>query len=225
MGAALTRLMVNHMILRKRLAYRILWVLTIAVPLIRSSQADFIRLKAGYDCGDCELPANEESELSWGPVTATVQVSLQVSNHVCAIGEPVTATVVMRNATERSVGYPMQFPVRDFGFTIRDSKGREIPLVQSVTNRGGFAVTATRDRQPHEDMGGNVNADSGVRLEPQRVLRAHFSLEKTFDLARPGEYLVTAGYRIPGTTNLVYAVSNTVTVEVIGASSVGPKKH
>jgi len=193
--------------------------------LLSTSSASFIKLKAHDDCINCDLSNDEMKERAWGPKTEVVRLSMHVSNQVYAVGHPVIASVAMRNTTDHSIGYPMSFPIWAFALSVEDERGAEVPLARWMQNVDGQAVPI-RDspHQPHEDMGGIVNADSGVRLDPQKAIKMHFLLDRTFDLTKPGKYFVTVRYRIPksGVTNEVYVVSNTVTVEVTAASSGEP---
>jgi hypothetical protein len=102
------------------------------------------------------------------------------------------------------MGYPMMFGLSIVGFD-----GAAVSLTD-------YGRSLTRRTMLYNDE---------AQLMPRKAFKMQYPLSRAFDLTKPGKYLVTARFCTPqlSGTNLVYVISNTVTVEVTAASSEEPK--
>jgi hypothetical protein len=81
------------------------------------------------------LPAKDFPEGNWGPVTNGCQLSLRFTKSVFKVGEPVTATLLLRNVTEHT----LNCSYLAFQFRVTSKSGKEItePLPDSVYTING----------------------------------------------------------------------------------------
>ena len=174
------------------------------------ARADFINLIGDKECLNCDVSSNEAKARQWGPTTRGLTLSISISNATCLVGEPIIASVAMRNVTNTPSVFPLTFPLTCFALSAVDASEAAVPL----TDYAQRFLLGT----------GGINTMKWG-LKPNEALKLRYPLNRAYDLTKPGEYLVTARYLIfsPRTTNSVYLISNTVTVKVSAASSEEPK--
>jgi hypothetical protein len=182
----------------------------IIVSTACSGRADFINLIGDKECLNCDVSSDEAKARGWGPTVQGLTLSISISNATSLVGEPIIASVAMRNVTNTPSVFPLTFPPACFALSV---------------------VRANEAAVPPSDYARRVLLGSGGvntmkwGLGPNEALKLRYPLDRAYDLTEPGEYLVTARYVIfnPRTTNSVYLISNTVTVKVAAASSEVPK--
>ncbi|HZQ47592.1 MAG TPA: hypothetical protein VFC07_11300 [Verrucomicrobiae bacterium] len=127
-------------------------------------------------------PAAQDPEGNWGPVVEGFQLSVRFEKESYKIGEPVTATVLIRDAVQKRVFY------RDFEFDPRGVR-TDSPLCNlSVLDEQQKRVP--RLQKEPQDV-----ADGPHRprvLNPGTQHKYEIKLDGRFNLTQPGKYFISA---------------------------------
>jgi hypothetical protein len=151
------------------------------------------------------LPADQFSEGNWGTVTNGFQLSIRFDKQVYAVGEPVVATVLLRNTTSTTLRY----------FWISSELDSPVDFV--LTSGAGAIIPPFRNRTEAFNSG---NRELAPYTQHKYVSR----LNTRFDLSANGKYTVCARYILAFQPDRV-AESGKVSVEIKDPSSPGnPKK-
>lgn len=117
-------------------------------------------------------PAELDPEGHWGTVTAGVQISIRLSTNVFALGQPIEATVTLRNVTTNSMALRSAGP-----WTIDFSGFNESKQALAVTNRALWYI---------------YSGSANVGLPARRQITYQFKLNDILDLREPGRYYLAA---------------------------------
>jgi len=126
------------------------------------------------------LPSEQFPEGNWGLITNGFQISLQLGESKFAVGEPIVATMLLRNTTTHALKY------RCIAFM-----GIDGPIDFVVTTDSGSAVPSTAIKDAI-----TFNGDLTLASHTQHKYRER--LDKRFDLTN-GIYNVSARYTVLGT--------------------------
>jgi hypothetical protein len=130
------------------------------------------------------LPADSDPRGNWGFATEGFQLSIRFPQAEVRLGQPVTATLLLRNTTESELGY--------LAFL---GTGTDWPLGELAASDAQYrAVPRTRNPQDKRSLDG-----SGRWFTlPARTQRKYtVRVDGVFQLARTGDYTVWAMARVP----------------------------
>jgi hypothetical protein len=122
-------------------------------------------------------PAHQDPEGHWGKVTDGFQLSLRFGKYEFTNGEPVTATILMRNVSGKPLTYPIQSVI-----------GQPSPIYVSVWK------DERQLRLKRDDPVTIVRFASNVTLQPRTQHKYRLQLDKFYDLRANGPYSVRAEY-------------------------------
>lgn len=141
-------------------------------------------------------PAQLDPEGHWGKVTAGMQLSIRLSTNVFALGEPIEATVALRNVTTNSVNL-----LTSGAWTIDFSGFDEKKEPLTVTNRASWYT---------------YSGSAFVALPARRQIAYKFKLNDVLDLRRPEKYYISAKRVKDKWPGLPEIRSGTVEIVVLG---------
>lgn len=171
--------------------------------------ADFIRVAGELQCANCNTQEESVATQSWGTVEQGFQISLRIPNEFYAPGKPVFASVAMRNTSNKPVTFGVDSTLVIFELSVIDPGMKDAMLTDYGQQASHRQFTATMSES----------------FRAHGLLKMRYPLDRLFDFTKMGKYFVTARYGLPQPrgTNGTYAISNTVTVQVVAASSEEPK--
>jgi hypothetical protein len=123
-----------------------------------------------------DLPESRPAELDpdghWGAISSDLQLSIRFSTNIFMVGDPIEATVILRNTSTNAVILPTSGPwTMDFS---------------AMTQRKGTLKPA--DRSKWYRYSGPAN----LPLRSRRQISYRFKLNDIFDLQAPGKYRLSA---------------------------------
>lgn len=132
-------------------------------------------------------PAAEDSSGNWGPVTEGFQMSIRLKKSRFTNGEPIRATILLRNVSDQTLGYFASIP-----------KGNELQLLAS---RNGQKLYRNNEPRPGATFPERLKqVKNGIEwtptLEPGTQRESLEELTNAFDLSKNGEYTVQADQEI-----------------------------
>lgn len=116
-------------------------------------------------------------------------------------GDPILVQITVKNLTKQEF---------DFNTIISDITGRDFIYVFDVTNAGGIAVPPKTMTPESELLVGHAVFRT---LGPEGTLMDTASLERLFDLSKPGTYTIRASRAVPEDKGMAIT-SNTITITV-----------
>jgi hypothetical protein len=129
------------------------------------------------------LPANKDSEGHWGNVVEGFQLSLRLGKKSVKPGEPINVTVLLRNTTNRVVGYSAFF-----------GSGVDLPICDFVVTRRGETNSLKKVTFEAQRISGGAR---WFNLHPQTQRKYETTFSAQFDLSTPGTYWIYAAGRVP----------------------------
>ena len=136
-------------------------------------------------------PSDQDAEGHWGQPAAGFQLSLRLDKLQFAAGEPVEATLLIRNVSTS----PLQY-------TRTSIRGHPSPIGVLVTKNGAPVKLKT------DDGIFDVISSGPATILPSTQHKYRVPLHKFYDLSEPGAYMLQAA---DGTPNLHIATSATLT--------------
>lgn len=122
-------------------------------------------------------PAERDPEGHWGRVVDGFQLSLRFDKQAFTNGEPVVATILMRNVSDKELGYIAQ-----------DVTKRPSPIHVSVWKEMEPLSLKTNDDVPP------LASVRNVTLYPRTQHKYQLRLETYYNLSKAGTYVVQAQY-------------------------------
>ena len=122
-------------------------------------------------------PAEQDPEGHWGKVVDGFQLSLRFEKQEFTNGEPVLATILMRNVSDKQLTYGKELVT-----------GRPSPINVLVWNEQEKLNLKTDDTLVPRASASNVS------LYPRTQHKYRLRLDKYYDLTKPGIYSVQAEY-------------------------------
>jgi len=117
-------------------------------------------------------PAELDPEGNWGPLASGLQLGIRLSTNTFVSGQPIRATVILRNTSTNSIVLPT------FGPWSIDLNALD----------GGHQALKAANRSKWYTYSGTAN----LPLTPKRQLSYVFDLNDIFDLRTPGKYYLSA---------------------------------
>ena len=127
-------------------------------------------------------PAEDDPEGHWGTVSEGFQLSIRFEKATFTNGEPVVASIILRNVSERPLTYWVTTLGRETEVALARGQQR-IPRKDELKSNATFA-----ERLSHLDVGSAWDCTSPVGT--QRKFRVE--LDKIFDLTTNGQYIAQA---------------------------------
>jgi len=141
------------------------------------------------------LPAEEFPEGNWGKVQDGFQLSLRFDKPKYKVGEPITATILLRNITNRTLMYQASFIA-----------GKSSPIGLAVTDHQSNLVRPTSDII-------RVISSHEKKLYPNTQHKYQERLNAMYNLTTNGTYSVYAQTKI-ACPSCVEVESANVTIEI-----------
>ena len=117
-------------------------------------------------------PAASDPEGHWGDVVEGFQVGIRITNTVCRIGEPIIATVIVRNVSEQRLDLTIFSGLQDdFIFA---------------------AISPTKERLQEKREPRYPLGSKGVQFPKGTQRKFSINLTERFDLLSPGTYVFSA---------------------------------
>ena len=133
-------------------------------------------------------PANLDPEGNWGEPSSGMQMSIRLDKSSYKVGEPVNATIIVRNLDQKPREYRVFYPdERGFGLNLF-AQGRPAPVLSKIDARATneFGKVA---RLPITKVG-------HFWLSPATQQKHEVRLDRIYDLALPGSYQIMASREI-----------------------------
>lgn len=146
------------------------------------------------------LPAKEFPSGNWGSPTNGFQLSLRFDKQLYEVGDPVIATILLRNVTNATLNY----------FSSISELGSAVDF--QVANGEGAVLLANNERSDFYNVGNR-------QLAPGTQHKYQARLNGRVDLSKPGKYIVFARYPIAVQPERIFAYSAKVTIEIKDVSS------
>ena len=146
-------------------------------------------------------------EREWGEEVRGLRLSIQLKEYDKKEYGPVTLSIVVKNVSENVVNYIAPSLFFDYGLTVKDSKGDEVPLTRY----------GERIRNSGEDFKRAL-----VNLKPEEQKEYTLVVSRYYDLTLPGTYTIVASLPVTGPPDRAFGLpsdpvpvtSNTITVKV-----------
>jgi hypothetical protein len=132
-------------------------------------------------------PADEDPEGHWGAPSQGYQLSIRLEKGTFTNGEPVIASVLLRNVSDRPLMYWVSTLGRETEVVV--AKGQERLSGKDEVKPGATFA----ERLAHLDVGSSWDCTSPVGSQRRLVLE----LDKLFDLTTNGQYTAQARRRVP----------------------------
>ena len=141
------------------------------------------------------LSAEDDPNGNWGWASEGMQMSLRFSKNVVSSGEPVVATILIRNVSDKPGYYSLwgTSVEKDFSLTVVGESGAGLASLRAQSElsidpgKSGFK----------QRLSNIVNSPKSVPLLPRAQNSHLIRLDELFDLRNPGKYYVTASHSIP----------------------------
>jgi hypothetical protein len=129
-------------------------------------------------------PAEDDPEGHWGPVSEGFRLSLRFEKDCFTNGEPVTACVILRNVSDKSLTYPYEYSPDE----------REITFVVVREQSRAYGIYDVRPGATFQERLGILRQGHGwTRISPPGTQRKFLvNLNNIFPLTTNGEYTVSA---------------------------------
>jgi hypothetical protein len=129
-------------------------------------------------------PAEDDPEGHWGAVAEGFQLSLRFEKDSFTNGEPVTACVILRNVSDRSLTYPYEYAPDE----------REITFILLREQARVYGVYDVRPGSTFQERLRAVRTGHGwTRVSPPGTQRKFFvNLNSIFGLTTNGQYVASA---------------------------------
>jgi hypothetical protein len=170
-----------------------------ALAKIRQGLVDSNSLAKAIDSGESK-PEGKDQQGNWGSVSEGFRLSLRFTTTESKRGQPITATVLVRNVSQQDLEFDRLMTDWDFQFRVSDNFGHLLKDVNPA--EPGFLGHKTFPLYPR------TQRKYIIRLDP------HFVFEK-------GEYSISVKTRVPkleglGTSEIA---SDTASVKIIPAEA------
>ncbi len=134
-------------------------------------------------------PSEADPEGNWGEVTEGFQLSIRLEKEVFTNGEPVNATVILRNVSGRPLKYEVMYGADD-GIKLNLLKGESRVAVTNNPTGTNFLDRLRTIR----------SGSMGIYTSPPGTQRKFTKrIDQGFDLTSTGGYVVTAKRTVPST--------------------------
>jgi hypothetical protein len=141
------------------------------------------------------LSAEDDPDGNWGWASEGMQMSLRFSKNVVSSGEPVIATILIRNVSDKPGYYSLwgTSVEKDFNLTVVGESGAGLASLRAQSDlsidpgKSGFK----------QRLSNIVNNSKAIPLPPGSQNSHLIRLDELFDLRNPGKYYVTASHSIP----------------------------
>ena len=102
---------------------------SIKLVLTGSMGVILIIFSCGRGSSSGQETANSQKSTTnfWGKVACGFQLSLSLDREMYRVGEPMTATVKLRNSSDQSQGIGESNPEADFDVVVKDDNGKDVP--------------------------------------------------------------------------------------------------
>ena len=129
-------------------------------------------------------PAHLDPEGNWGEPSSGMQMSIRLEKSTYKVGEPVNATIIVRNLDQKSREYRVFYPdERGFGLSLF-AQGRAGPVLSKIDSRATNEFGKV-SRLPITKVG-------HFWLSPATQQKHEVRLDRIYDLTRPSSYMVSA---------------------------------
>lgn len=155
-------------------------------------------------------PAQEDPEGHWGPVQEGFQLSLRFEKASFTNGQPVVACLILRNVSDRRLRYSQSYYGSEADWRLILMRDQDRVYGRDEPKPG--ASFAERLKGIHQGSYGSWPLEAGTQR------RFFLDLNKVFDLATNGEYVVQVVRTVPSLdkTSEKEVVSGKVTFRITG---------
>ncbi len=133
-------------------------------------------------------PAHLDPEGNWGEPSAGMQMSIRLEKPTYKVGEPVNATIILRNLDQKPREFRVLWPLElGFGLSLFvSSQPAPLPTMAEARATDEFMRRMARSVYKGHTFG----------LSPGTQKKFEVSLSAIYDLARPGSYQIMASREI-----------------------------
>ncbi len=138
----------------------------------------------------------------WGAITNGFQLSLQLGKHEYRLGDPIIATIFLKNVRKTPATLAAFGPTTDIKISVTYGDGKPVPRT-----RYGIEVDKSQE----------ITASTPIVIESGKQFGYKIEVHTIFDMTAEGDYLITAKRQVPKESGkgVAEVMSNAVKVKIV----------